>query len=304
MLKASIDLGTNTCLMLIAEVESGYVKNVLGDYARIVRLGEGVDKARCLQSDAIERTLTCLNEYRKIISKAGILPGDVICVATSQARDAENGGEFFARVEAECGFRFRVVSGKDEARLGFMGSLLSNMEASNHAVVDIGGGSTEFVTANEGRSIDLGSVRFTERYLKSDPVTDEEFDICLNEIDNKLEELVDWRSTIPSDMQMLAVAGTATTLASWHLRLREFDAVEVEKVKLTDGDVLRMVDDLKRMTVKERRDQVGIEPKRADVLLAGAMIMWRIMEKMKFQTCNISSRGLRYGVLMDLRFTI
>jgi len=198
------------------------------------------------------------------------------------------------------GFVFRVVSGKDEARLSFKGSLLPNMEASNHAVVDIGGGSTEFVTTNDGRSIDLGSVRFTERYLKSDPVIDKEFHICLNEIDNKLEVLVDWRNSIASDMQMLAVAGTATTLASWHLRLREFDAAEVEKVQLTSVDLHRMVEELKRMTVSERRDQVGIEPKRADVLLAGAMIMWRIMEKLKFQTCNISSRGLRYGVLMDL----
>jgi len=300
MLKASIDLGTNTCLMLMAEVESGYVKKALADYARIIRLGEGVDKTRCLQPDAIERTLTCLVEYRKIISKAGLSPGDVVCVATSQARDAENGGDFFARVEIESGFRFRVISGKDEARLSFMGSLLPGMEPSDHAVVDIGGGSTEFVTAKEDRSIDLGSVRFTERYLKSDPVIDEEFNICLNEIDRKLEELVDWRSSIPLDMQMLAVAGTATTLASWHLRLREFDAAEVEKVQLTSGHLLRMVKDLKRMTVAERRDQVGIEPKRADVLLAGAMIMWRTMEKLNFQTCNISARGLRYGVLMDL----
>ena len=300
MLRASIDLGTNTCLMLMAEVESGYVKKVLGDYARIIRLGEGVDKTRCLQPDAIERTLTCLGEYRKIITKAGLSPGDVICVATSQARDAENGGDFFARVEIESGFRFRVISGKDEARLSFMGSLLPGMEPSNHAVVDIGGGSTEFVTAMEDRSIDLGSVRFTERYLKSDPVIDEEFSICLNEIDSKLEELVDWRSSIPSDMQMLAVAGTATTLASWHLRLREFDAAEVEKVQLTSGNLLRMVKDLKRMTVTERRGQVGIEPKRADVLLAGAMIMWRTMEKLNFQISDISSRGLRYGVLMDV----
>ena len=300
MLKASIDLGTNTCLLLIAEVESGCVNMVLGDYARIIRLGEGVDKTKYLQPEAIERTLKCLDEYRKIISTAGILPGDVICVATSQARDAENGSEFFARVEADLGFVFRVVSGKDEARLSFKGSLLPNMEASNHAVVDIGGGSTEFVTVNGGLSIDLGSVRFTERYLRSDPITDEEFSICLKEIDNKLEELVDWRSATPSDMQMLAVAGTATTLASWHLRLREFDAAEVEKVQLTSVDLHRMVEELKRMTVSERRDQVGIEPKRADVLLAGAMIMWRIMEKLKFQTCNISSRGLRYGVLMDL----
>ena len=126
------------------------------------------------------------------------------------------------------------------------------------------------------------------------------FSICLNEIDNELEGLIDWRSSLPSDMQMLAVAGTATTLASWHLGQEVFNANEVDKVRLTDGDLHRMVEDLKRMTIAERRDQVGIEPKRADVLLAGAMIMWRTMEKLNFQTCNISSRGLRYGVLMDL----
>ena len=118
----------------------------------------------------------------------------------------------------------------------------------------------------DDRSIDLGSVRFTERYLKSDPVIDEEFNICLNEIDNKLEELVDWRSSIQSNMQMLAVAGTATTLASWHLKLKEFDAAEIEKAQLTSADLLRMVKELKRMTVKERCDQTGIDPKRADVL--------------------------------------
>ncbi len=300
MLKASIDLGTNTCLMLMAEVESGHVKRVLGDCARIIRLGEGVDKTRCLHPDAIQRTLTCLGEYKKILTKAGISPGEVICVATSQARDAENGEEFFSQVEAECGFRFRVISGKDEARLSFLGSLLPGMAPSTHAVVDIGGGSTEFVTSKDDRSIDLGSVRFTERYLKSDPVIDEEFSICLNEIDNRLEELVDWRNSILSGIQMLAVAGTATTLASWHLGQEVFNANEVEKVRLTDEDLRRMVEDLKRMTIAERRDQVGIESKRADVLLAGAMIMWRTMVILNFHTCNISSRGLRYGVLMDL----
>ncbi|MCP4255612.1 MAG: hypothetical protein GY775_19835, partial [Candidatus Scalindua sp.] len=193
MLKASIDLGTNTCLMLMAEVESGHVKKVLGDNARIIRLGERVDRTGLLQSEAITRALRCLDEYRKLITNAGMSPCDVICVATSQARDAENGAEFFSRLEAELGFRFRVISGKEEARLSFMGSLLPGMEPSNHTVVDIGGGSTEFVTAKDDRSIDLGSVRFTERYLKSDPVSDEEFNICLNEIDNKLAELVDWR---------------------------------------------------------------------------------------------------------------
>ncbi len=300
MLRASIDLGTNTCLMLLAEVASGQIKKVLGDYARIIRLGEGVDKTRSLQPKAIERTLTCLAEYKEIISETGILPSDVVCVATSQARDASNGEAFFDKVEEECGFRFSVLSGKDEARLSFMGSLLPGMDPSNHAVVDVGGGSTEFVTAKEDRSVDLGSVRFTERYLKSDPVIDKEFHNCLDKIDNKLGELMSWRSSIPVDMQMLAVAGTATTLASWHLSLKEFDARRVEEVQLTKEDLHRMVEDLKSMTVVERREQVGIESKRADVLLAGAMIMWRTMEKLRFPNCSVSSRGLRYGVLMDL----
>jgi exopolyphosphatase/guanosine-5'-triphosphate,3'-diphosphate pyrophosphatase len=101
-------------------------------------------------------------------------------------------------------------------------------------------------------------------------------------------------------MQMLAVAGTATTLASWHLKQETFNAAEVEKVQLSKGNLQQMVEDLKSMTVAERREQVGIEPKRADVLLAGAMIMWRTMGKLRFPICSISSRGLRYGVLMDL----
>ncbi|MCP4264461.1 MAG: Ppx/GppA family phosphatase [Candidatus Brocadiaceae bacterium] len=300
MLRASIDLGTNTCLMLLADVESGQIKKVLGDYARIIRLGEGVDKARILQPEAIERTLRCLTEYNEIVSDAGILFDDVVCVATSQARDASNGKKFFARVEAECGFRFRVISGKDEARMSFMGSLLPGMESSHHAVVDIGGGSTEFVTAQEGRSIDLGSVRFTERYLKSDPVTEAEYIDCLERIDCKLEGLKGWRGSIPADSRMLAVAGTATTLASWHLGLKEFDAAKIDQVELASEHLHKMVEGLKRMTVAERREQVGIEPKRADVLLAGAVIMWRSMEKLNFPSCNISTRGLRYGVLMGL----
>lgn len=300
MLKASIDLGTNTCLMLLAEVESGQIKKILGDYARIIRLGEGVDENRILQPKAIERALGCLTEYKEIVSDAGILPRDVICVATSHARDASNGEAFFRRVEQEYGFRFNVISGKDEARMSFRGSLLPGMEPSHCVVVDIGGGSTEFVTLLDNRSIDLGSVRFTERYMKSDPVAESEYLYCLERIDNKLEELEEWRRFIPVNTRMLAVAGTATTLASWHLCLKEFDAARIEQVNLTKNHLRIMVEDLKQMTAAEIREQVGIEPKRADVLLAGAMIMWRSMEKLNFHNCKISTRGLRYGALMEL----
>lgn len=299
MLKASIDLGTNTCLLLLAKVESGQITKVRDDFARTIRLGKGVDKTRYLQTAAMERTISCLNDYKKIISEADISPDNVVCVATSQARDAKNGKDFFSSVKSELGLDFKILSGEKEAHLTFLGSLLPDMIPSNYVVVDHGGGSTEFVVEKEGRSTNLGSVRFTERYLKSDPVTDDEFGNCYKEIDLELDRILDWRNTLPENMQMLAVAGTATTLASWHLEQREFNATEIEKVQLTNNDLRRMVEILKQKTVAERRELTGIEHGRADVLLAGAMIILKIMEKLNFPNCRISPRGLRYGVLLN-----
>ena len=288
--------------MLLAEVESGQVTRALGDYARIIRLGEGVDQSKHLQSAAMERTLGCLAEYKSIITETGVKPDKVVCVATSQAREARNGEEFFGRVEAETGFRFKVISGSDEARYTFIGSLLPGMDPSQYIVVDHGGGSTEYADKKGGLSLDLGSVRFTERYLCSDPVTNEEFWNCYDKINYKLEELAAWRDSLNEDMQMIAVAGTATTLASWHMGQRQYDASEIEKIMLTQEDLKLMVDKLRRRTVAERRDKLGIEPGRADVLLAGAMVIWRTMEKLRFPCCRVSSRGLRYGVLLNADF--
>ncbi|MDR4506118.1 MAG: Ppx/GppA family phosphatase [Candidatus Scalindua sp.] len=299
-MRASIDLGTNTCLLLIAEVEKGQVKRVIGDYAEIVRLGEKVDQTRRFQPNAMGRALTCLLRYKTILAEAGILPGDVVCVATSQARNARNSDDFFLKVLEETGFRFKIISAADEARFTFYGTLLTGMDSSRFVVVDLGGGSTEFVAVDSGRSLELGSVRFTERYLTSDPVTDEEFNRCIDKIDNKLEDLKGWRKTLSDDLEMIAVAGTATTLASWHLAQEEFNADEIEMAELTKGDFLNMVKVLKIHTVSERLELLGIEQGRADVILAGAMIFWRAMEKLGFSGCRISPRGLRYGVFVTI----
>jgi exopolyphosphatase/guanosine-5'-triphosphate,3'-diphosphate pyrophosphatase len=116
VIKASIDLGTNTCLLLIADCDpNGRVTRIVSDHSTVVRLGEGVDRARELQPQAMERTLTCLKAYSAIAKSAGLNPKDAICVATSSSRDSKNGQTFFAQVEKETGFRFRVISGEDEA---------------------------------------------------------------------------------------------------------------------------------------------------------------------------------------------
>ena len=298
-LRSSIDLGTNTCLLLIAEWDSERreVGSVRGDHARVVRLGQGVDRDRRLASEAIERTLACLRDYATHVREAGLDPARTIAVATSQGRDAGNGAEFFARVKAETGFVFRVISGADEARLSFRGGLLPGMRAESTAIIDIGGGSTELIGATGGSSIDVGSVRFTERFLKSDPVTDAEFWACQDAIDASLESMQAWRSGLPAGIELVGVAGTVTTLAAWHLGLREWDRAKVDGAVLSRGDIHRMVEELKWRTVAERRELAGVDEGRADVLLAGALILWRAMERLEFPCLHVSTRGLRYGAL-------
>jgi exopolyphosphatase/guanosine-5'-triphosphate,3'-diphosphate pyrophosphatase len=299
MLRSSIDLGTNTCLLLIADWDSsrGQVTRVEGDWSTIVRLGQGVDQNRTIAPEAAERTLSCLRDYAEHVRKAGLDPRETVAVATSQARDSRNGPEFFATVEKEKGFRFRTISGDEEARLTFRGGLLPGMDPARSAVIDIGGGSTEYMAAVGGQSLDIGSVRFTERFLKSDPVTDAEFWAAQDAIDSELAKLVKWRKSLPGGTELVAVAGTATTLAAWQIGLEKFDAAKLDQVTLTRGDIHRMVEELKWRTVEERRRLTGIEAGRADVLLAGALILWRSAEVLSFPGVRVSTRGLRYGVL-------
>jgi len=302
MLRASVDLGTNTCLLLVAEWDEvkGEVKKIVFDTTSIVRLGERVDVTKLLSEVAIERTLKTLKAYADKLRSFALDPGKAICVATSQARDAENGAEFFTRVEKETGLKFEILSGKDEAHYTFLGGILPGMQTSKTAVIDIGGGSTEFMAESGGLSLDMGSVRFTERYLKTKPgtpISDQQFWDCQEAIDQMLEKVKTWRNRLPNDTQLLAVAGTATTLAAYHLSLVRYDASLIDQVVLTRGDLHRMVEELKWRTAEERRQLPGMEQGREDVILAGTLILWRSMELLGFQNCRVSSRGLRFGVL-------
>jgi exopolyphosphatase/guanosine-5'-triphosphate,3'-diphosphate pyrophosphatase len=272
---------------------------VLDDLATVVRLGQGVDQNRRFHPDAMVRTLSCLKRYSSRLRELGGDPSKTIAVATSGSRDSSNSAEFFAQVESETGFRFRRISGDDEARFTHLGGVLEGMDPGATAVIDIGGGSTEFKTASGGMSVDMGSVRFTERYLKGDPVSDEEFWKCQEAVDSAIQQsgLPSWRRSISQDTRLCAVAGTATTLAAWFLGLEKFNASRIDGLTLSRGDIHRQVEDLKWRTVAERRAQPGIEEGRADVLLAGALILWRSMEILDFSEVTISTRGLRYGVL-------
>jgi len=303
-IRSSIDLGTNTCLLLIADI-NGKAVSTIEDHATVVRLGEGVDKNRQFLPAAMERTKACLQSYAQVLKAHGLDPKNTVCIATSQARDSSNSRFFFDQVQESLGFKFQVISGEDEAKYTFLGGLLPDCNPSNSIVIDIGGGSTELITFQNGKSLgsslDIGSVRYTERFLKSDPVSDAEFWECQAALDVQIQKWTDC-FTIPSPMDWVGVAGTVTTLAQAHLMLSQFDRTKIDGLLLSRGDIHRLVEELKWRTQGERCQLPGVTAGRADVLLAGAMILWRTMELFQVRSLRVSTRGLRYGVLSEASF--
>jgi exopolyphosphatase/guanosine-5'-triphosphate,3'-diphosphate pyrophosphatase len=149
-----------------------------------------------------------------------------------------------------------------------------------------------------GHSLNIGAVRITERFLKSDPVTDAEFWNAENAIDQEIRTLLDWKnSQLARDLNFVAVAGTAVTLGMLQLGMPNFDRALLDGLEITRGDAHRFVEELKWRTIAERQQMVGMEKKRADVILGGALIYWRVMEVLNLTTSIVSTRGLRYGVL-------
>jgi exopolyphosphatase/guanosine-5'-triphosphate,3'-diphosphate pyrophosphatase len=290
---------------LIAEVDlaTGSVVKVVEDIAQVVRLGEGVNVSRAFSPSARERTLGCLREYQRRVRDQGLHPESVLALATAQARDVEEASSFFREIAAETGFKFQILSGEEEAETAFYGALLPGMDASGWVVMDIGGGSTEWqasrAVSKQSWSLPFGAVKLSERFfpgnLSEMPVTDEEFWALREFLDQELSKLTAWRNSLTSELKLLGVAGTVTTLAAWHYGVVPFSGSRIDGLTLTRGDVHRMVEELKWRTLPERLELPGVQPGRADVLLAGAMILWRTMENLHFPEVTVSSRGLRFG---------
>jgi exopolyphosphatase/guanosine-5'-triphosphate,3'-diphosphate pyrophosphatase len=305
MKRASIDLGTNTCLLLIAEAGPDGLR-VLHDESNVVRLGQGVAASGMLQPEAMSRARECLRKYAAIAQSHGVRPEEILAVGTAQARDAKNAAGYFDGIQKELGIRFRILSGDEEARATFLGARLDGIDPRKMAVMDIGGGSTELVAMPDakngilGTSLPVGAVKISEQYLHSNPPTDQEFWAAEDAINRVIATLKPWRSglgrPLGTDPVFVAVAGTAVTLAMLQEGITDFDARRIDGIRIRRGDAHRLVEELKWRTTEERKAMPGMEAKRADVILAGAMIFWRVMEELDFKEAVISTRGLRYGI--------
>lgn len=280
---AAVDLGTNTTRLLVADVADGTLET-LDRRERITRLGEGVDRRRLLLPTAIARVRNCLVDYRRAAEALGA--ERVLAVGTSAVRDAGNGEAFLGEIEWSYGFSTRVLDGDEEALTTFRGVAAGREVEPETLVVDVGGGSTELIVGGpEGvswhRSIDVGSVRLTERF-------GDDLEACAAEVRRALPELTVSRA--------IGVAGTVATLATLDLGLAEFDRERVHGHRLSHAGVSEQLDRLAALPLAERRRVPGLEPERAPVIVAGVVILREILDRYGLGAIEASEHDLLDGI--------
>ncbi len=305
---ATVDIGTNTVLLLVAEVRDGGELTAVAERAEITRLGEGVDRTRRLAPAALERTISCLDGYAAVVAEADV--DRTAVVATSAMRDAAGGDVLHDRIRERFGVELRVVSGDEEARLTFLGSLSGlGIEVQREVVVfDIGGGSTEIVRGHLDAhgdahvgfacSYDVGSVRLTERHRPRDPPRPEELEAIRRSAREAFAGLPDLTNAAAGEP--VGIAGTMTTLAAVSLGLSSYDGRLVHGHRMTIAELERVVTRLASMTLEMRCRTPGLQPKRADVIVAGGLLALEVAARLRARGIRISDRGVRWGLAAEL----
>ncbi len=295
---ASIDIGTNTILLLIAEVEGGRV-NPLFEMETVVRLGEGIQKNEILMNEAMDRALQTLSQY---LERCQAMEAQkLFAVGTSALREAKNSEVLLKLVKEKLNLSIEVISGEEEAQLSFLAVAKDLRDVKKTIlVVDVGGGSTEFILGRGNQicqwiSLPLGSVRFTEQFLRSYPIHKEEWD----KMERRVRELlVDIPHSV-DPLSMVAVGGTATTLASVEQGLDEFIAEKIHHFVLKKEALKNQLLLYRSKTIEERKKIPGLSAARADVILAGGAILYLAMEELKCPSVLISCHGVRYGLIYE-----
>jgi exopolyphosphatase/guanosine-5'-triphosphate,3'-diphosphate pyrophosphatase len=300
---AAIDVGTNTVLLTVAERRGRSFQPVV-ERAEITRLGRGVDRTGRLDPAAIAETVAVIARYAAEARSLGVTR--IAAVATSAARDASNGDEFFEAARAAAGLVPEIIPGGEEARLVHLSAWGDfGTPGGRLAVLDVGGGSSELTWGGgpvpEGRrSFQMGAVRLTERGSPGDPPSVDDLRRMREAAREALREVTEIRASgALAGARLVAVAGTVTTLAAVAQALPEYDALRVHGSVIARNDLDALLDRLATLTTAERSRLPGMEPKRADVIVAGAVLVATALELGGFDALTVSDRGVRWGLLHD-----
>jgi len=295
---AVIDIGTNSIKFHVGEKQSNGAWNTILDKAELTRLGEGLQQSGVINPEALERNVKAIGE---MVNEARQLSCErIAAVGTMGLRTAKNSGELVRGVKEQSGIDVEIISGDEESRLSYL-AVKNGLGLSEGRMVifDTGGGSTEFVFGNgplvERRfSLNIGAIRFTETFFKSDPVTSSELDKAIEAIEQELHDL----KSAPATDLLVGMGGTMTNIGGVKHQLAKYDPDIVQGSVIERSEIKRQMELYGSRTIEERKKIVGLQPKRADVILAGVCIVWVIMSHLKMDELYISDRGLRHGLLL------
>ncbi|NKB70243.1 MAG: Ppx/GppA family phosphatase [Candidatus Latescibacteria bacterium] len=293
-----IDLGTNTILMVTGRHQGGKVE-ILDDAHVIARLGKGVDAQGLILPETMDRVCTYLAQYRDRAQDLGAKR--VAAFGTSALRDAANGPQFIDRVRREVGIKLVVVPGQDEARLTFRGARFGLDLPTRYGVLDIGGGSTELAVGSDqalelSHSVDVGGVRVTERCFGTLPPSQQEVTAASDFIRQRLQGLTSYPRGVP----LVGVAGTATTLGAIDSGQIDFKGEQLNGYTLSRSRLHTLADHLLTLSLEQIQAIPQIDPKRADIIAAGSLILRLAVDRFDVDGLTISTRGIRYGLLLEV----
>ena len=302
---AALDCGTNSTRLIVVDPSGDVLERAM----RITRLGEGVDATHRLSDQAIARTVAVLRDYRRLMDRHGV--SLVRVVATSAARDADNAEEFMAAAETVIGVRPEVLSGGEEGLLSFMGATAQLPRALSGSgpvlVTDIGGGSTELSVGRpqqdggpgrevSTRSLDIGCVRVTERFLAHDPPQAGELAAARSHVAREVARARDELPALPPGALLIGLAGTVTTLVSLEQGIESYDRTKVHHALLTRGAVEAWLEKLSARTAADRMSFRGMVDGRQDVIVGGALILAVVMEVFGCERCLVSEDDILDGM--------
>lgn len=306
--RAVIDVGTNSVKLLVAEMEGHVVIPILEESEQ-TRLGRGFYETRCLQAEAIAQTAEAAGKFAALAAQCEVSAPRII--ATSAARDAINQAELLAALKQASGLDAEIISGEQEAELVFQGVTTDpNLEGQRLLILDVGGGSTEFILGEGGhhsfsQSFDLGSVRLLERLNPADPPSLADLAGCRGWLlDFFSQRIAPALQTILGDVtrreaRLVGTGGTTTILARMQKQLETFDREQIEGTRLTRAEVLNQMVHLWSLPLAARKKIIGLPAKRADIILMGVAIYEAVMEHLHFPEVYVSTRGLRYGAVLE-----
>jgi exopolyphosphatase/guanosine-5'-triphosphate,3'-diphosphate pyrophosphatase len=298
---AVVDIGTNSTRLLVADVADGQVSEV-ERRSTVTRLGRGVDTSGQLAGEAVDEVCRTVAEYIEAYEPLGV--GRVNAIATSAVRDATNSGAFIAELRERFGLDARILKGAEEAGLVYLGAFAERPAAVDSTlVIDIGGGSTELVVGAGGEvgfytSLQAGTVRHTERYLRTDPPDPGELEALASDV----RSLIDAELTgeaIATASEGIAVAGTPTSLAAIDLELDPYDPELVHGHRLPLDSIQRMCSLLSSMTLEERLEVTGLHPGRAPTIVAGVVILIQVMRAFGLKEVEVSEHDILHGAALE-----